>query len=136
MRFYEVDDYSQEEEYYYSEKMIPAVKRLFKSLYPDAKVTFHEDGDDYLAIATADGEFKLSIGVSHQYGDNVVSVAEVYSGQYKGIVGRTVQAAFQLLQKKYPDANSNVLNAQHDVSDGYWPKLAAKLGVSYDNTEW
>lgn len=125
----------EEEEIHYSKKLAPVAKKLFREMYPDAKVRTNEDEDGYLSITTADGEFGFSIGVSHQYGDNIISVANAYAGNYRGVVGKLVRAAVQLLQKNHPDAET-VLNTQHDVSDNYWTTLANKLGITYDNTPW
>jgi hypothetical protein len=136
MKINEVDENWGEDEIYYSKKMAPVAKKLFASMYPDAKVKVHEDSDGYLMIETTDGEFGMGIGVTHQYGSNLVSVANAYAGKYRGIVGKLVQAAFEFLKKKHPDADDNTLSSQHDVSHGYWEKLAAKLGVGYENTEW
>jgi hypothetical protein len=128
-------EFDEDEEIYYSKKLAPVAKKLFREMYPDAKVLAREEDDGYLVIKTTDGEFGFSIGVSHQYGDNIISVANAYAGSYKGIVGKLVQAAVELLKKNHPDAET-VLNTQHDVSDNYWPTLANKLGITYDNTTW
>ena len=128
-------EFDEDEEIYYSKKLAPVAKKLFREMYPDAKVLAREEDDGYLVIKTTDGEFGFSIGVSHQYGDNIISVANAYAGGYKGIVGKLVQAAVALLKKNHPDAET-VLNVQHDVSDNYWPTLANKLGITYDNTAW
>jgi hypothetical protein len=124
-----------EDEIYYSKKFASVAKKIFKSMYPDAKVTAKEDGDGYLAVETADGVFGFSMGVTHQYGDNVITVANAYAGQYKGVVGQMVKSAVEFLQQKHPDAETTLV-AQHDVSDSYWPQLANKLGINYENNEW
>jgi hypothetical protein len=128
-------EFDEEDEIYYSKKLAPVAKKLFQTMYPEAKVNTVEDGDGYLSIKTTDGVFRFSIGVSHQYGDNVISVGNAYAGSYKGIVGQLVKAAAQLLQKKHPDGETTLV-AQHDVSDNYWPQLANKLGINYENNAW
>jgi hypothetical protein len=129
----EYDD--EEEEIYYSKKFASVAKKIFKSMYPDAKVNAREDDDGYLAIETTDGVFGFSMGVTHQYGDNVITVANAYAGQYKGVVGQLVKSAVEFLQQKHPDAETTLV-AQHDVSDNYWPQLANKLGINYENNAW
>jgi hypothetical protein len=124
-----------EEEIYYSKKFASVAKKIFKSMYPDVKVNAKEDEDGYLVIETADGVFGFSMGVTHQYGDNVITVANAYAGQYKGVVGQLVKSAAEFLKQKHPDAETTLV-AQHDVSDNYWPQLANKLGINYENNEW
>ena len=128
-------EFDEEDEIYYSKKLAPVTKKLFQTMYPEAKVKAVEDGDGYLSIETTDGVFGFSIGVSHQYGDNVISVGNAYAGSYKGVVGQLVKAAAELLQKKHPDGETTLV-AQHDVSDNYWPQLANKLGINYENNAW
>jgi len=128
-------EFDEEDEIYYSKKLAPVAKKLFQTMYPEAKVKAVEDGDGYLSIETTDGVFGFSIGVSHQYGDNVISVGNAYAGSYKGVVGQLVKAAAELLQKKHPDGETTLV-AQHDVSDNYWPQLANKLGINYENNAW
>jgi dephospho-CoA kinase len=128
-------EFDEEDEIYYSKKLAPVAKKLFQTMYPEAKVNTVEDGDGYLSIKTTDGVFRFSIGVSHQYGDNVISVGNAYAGSYKGVVGQLVKAAAELLQKKHPDGETTLV-AQHDVSDNYWPQLANKLGINYENNAW
>jgi hypothetical protein len=128
-------EFDEEDEIYYSKKLAPVAKKLFQTMYPEAKVKTVEDGDGYLSIETTDGVFGFSIGVTHQYGDNVISVGNAYAGSYKGVVGKLVKAAAELLQKKHPDGETTLV-AQHDVSDNYWPQLANKLGINYENNAW
>ena len=128
-------EFDEEDEIYYSKKLAPVAKKLFQTMYPEAKVKTVEDGDGYLSIETTDGVFGFSIGVTHQYGDNVISVGNAYAGSYKGVVGQLVKAAAELLQKKHPDGETTLV-AQHDVSDNYWPQLANKLGINYENNAW
>jgi hypothetical protein len=128
-------EFDEEDEIYYSKKLAPVAKKLFQTMYPEAKVKAVEDGDGYLSIETTDGVFGFSIGVTHQYGDNVISVGNAYAGSYKGVVGQLVKAAAELLQKKHPDGETTLV-AQHDVSDNYWPQLANKLGINYENNAW
>lgn len=123
------------EEFFYEEELKPVLISLFKKMYPEAEVQIDDYDDGYLNSRTTDGEFQFSIGIANVEGENIVTVANAYSGKYRGIVGRLVQAGVKILKKHHPDAET-YLNVQHDVSNNYWLTLANKLGIQYDNLDW
>lgn len=134
MKIFELLEHDDEEQYFGTE-LIPFVKQIFSSRYPGIDFTVHLNEEEYVVIQTQDGEFGFYISLSHQYGENIISVANAYAGKYRGLVGLIVQKAANILEVKYPNATTTLV-IQDDKSDGYWKKLAAKLGIETENHVW
>lgn len=124
-----------EDEIDYSRKLAPVARKLFQQAYPGVKISTSMTGDGFLEIHTSDEKFRFSIAISHQFGDNIISVGDAYSGEYRGIVSKLIKAGVDLLKKLHPEAEITLI-PQHDVSDGVWQYIANKLGIGYENNSW
>lgn len=137
MRVYELFENAQEEqEAYYSNELVLFVQKLLQSKYPGVGFSADVNEEEYLEILSDDGEFGFYISPSYQERANIISVANAYAGKYRGLVGPIVQQSVRMLQAKHPKAEETVLVTQDDKSDGYWGKLAAKLGIEIENNAW
>jgi putative chitinase len=118
--------------------VIKSVARsVFQQIYPEAKLKLegNDEGDGSVNILTADREFQLLVSCNcmAEAGEVGVFVERAWAGKYKGVTGRIIGEIFKQAARRWgPSPNGNSLVPYSDVSDNYWPQLAAKLGVKYE----
>lgn len=130
----ESEDY--QEEIIYDEEFLPIANSVCRRMFPNTVFEVYIDDDGYIAIEDPEENCKIAIGLSNYENVSVLTGAWAFcSPEFKGLTGNIFKAGHDFLKKKHPD-DRVILTVQNDTSDNYWPKLAQRLGIDYENNSW
>ena len=131
-------------------QILPTIKTAFNKKYPG--VELYGEESDYCYISTypepeqstmwgkipEDGKddyyLALHLYVDEEDGEDVINliIANATANKYKNVTADILKALFDLAKSKNPKATRSVLVIDQDASGGTWEKIAAKLGVEYE----
>jgi len=123
----------------------PIITQIFAKKYPKVKLYF--DQEDYIYVSTdkddpsaasmwGEGNRRHYYLAFNLYAEgetlNLV-VANATANKYSGVTGDIIKAMFDFGAKRFNPITERVLVIEDDRSDGYWEKLAQKLGADYQS---
>lgn len=122
----------------------PIITQVFAKKYPGVKLYFERES--YINVSTdkenpsaasmwGEGNRKhyyLSFNLYAEGETLNLVVANATANKYSGVTGDIIKAMFDFGAKRFNPITERVLVIEDDTSDGYWEKLAQKLGASYE----